>query len=446
MHKGAEFIEDGSLQGSDELVDTEVGEAKVAANHNSMTWYDFLEDSLASWAEQAQGYRLMHEKAYSHYNKISFNLTIPAIVLSTLTGVANFGQESLAPYLGSDAPLYIGVLSIIAAILSTIAKYVRADEKSETHRNAMVAWDKLYRTVVTELTQPRESRTEPQEFLISYREERHRLSEQSPTIPYKIREWFKQEFKEDFQRGNISPPNILSIGNVEVYRQAPQPHTQSKFPSTPRNSMTMDNSTTSSDPIFKPNKFSFTPKRSASPGGFKNFGIQSAMPKSQVSNLMQFFDGQARHEFESRTKAAHDELESRAHEAHAQLEHRAKAAQQTLMVRAQEAESTLRAKTRQVEDEMRAKAQQTEAELEAKAHETEESLRAKAHETEESLKAKAHETEESLRAKAQQVQASAEMLERQMLEKAETLFRNAGRVAEDLSDLAHGDDEYRDAV
>ncbi len=203
----------------------------------AMEWYNFLEDSLASWAEQAQGYRLMHEKSYSHYNKISFNLTIPAIILSTLTGVANFGQESLSPYLGSDAPLYIGVLSIAAAILSTIAKYVRADEKAETHRSAMIAWDKLYRTIVTELTQPRDARTDPQEFLLTYREERHRLSEQSPTIPYKIRSWFKDTYKADFAKGDISPPNILRIANVEVYREGTRRTTTPRnSPTTPRNS------------------------------------------------------------------------------------------------------------------------------------------------------------------------------------------------------------------
>lgn len=191
-----------------------------------MEWYDFLEDSCASWAEQAQGYRLMHEKAFLHYSKISFNLTIPAIILSTLTGVANFGQGSLSPVFGSNVSLYIGVLSIAAAMLSTVAKYIRADEKAETHRNAMIMWDKLYRTIVTELTQPRAHRSDAQEFLISYREERHRLSEQSPTIPYKIRAWFKQHYKADYDTGLISPPNILHISNVEPYKG--QRHTKDR--------------------------------------------------------------------------------------------------------------------------------------------------------------------------------------------------------------------------
>jgi hypothetical protein len=196
----------------------ESDEARISSSGQLMGWYDFLEDSLASWAEQAQGYRLMHEKAFSHYSKISFNLTIPAIILSTLTGVANFGQESLAPYLGNDTPLYIGVLSIAAAMLSTIAKYVRADEKAETHRNAMINWDKLYRTIVTELTQPRKARIAAQEFLLSYREERHRLTEQAPIIPYKIRKWFKEEYKEDYANTNISKPNILSLVDVQIFR------------------------------------------------------------------------------------------------------------------------------------------------------------------------------------------------------------------------------------
>jgi hypothetical protein len=260
-----------------------------------MSWYSFLEDSLASWAEQAQGYRLMHEKAYSHYNKISFKLTIPAIILSTLTGVANFGQESLAPYLGPSAPLYIGALSIGAAILSTIAKYVRADEKAETHRNAMINWDKLYRTIATELTQPRRFRTHAQDFLTAYREERHRLSEQSPTIPYQIRNWFSQEFKADYDTGVISKPNILSINNVEVYRHGTghskhthmPPPPPPPPPPTPTRVSKLSNTGHSKEGTPQPTRQSPTlmNSRNASPP-FGNFLSSSRRSPSQGHNVV----------------------------------------------------------------------------------------------------------------------------------------------------------------
>lgn len=180
-------------------------------------WYGFLEDMLARSAEEAQGYRIMHEKAYKHYHKISTRLTIPAIILSTLTGVANFGQSSLEPYLGSNAPLFIGAVSIVAAVFSTIAKYLRADEKSELNRSAMIQWDKLHRMLVTVLSQPRGKRVEAQEFLLQYREERNRLSEQMPVIPYKIRGWFMQNYGQQYST-TIQRPGILSIADVPVYR------------------------------------------------------------------------------------------------------------------------------------------------------------------------------------------------------------------------------------
>jgi hypothetical protein len=180
-------------------------------------WYGFLEDMLARSAEEAQGYRIMHEKAYKHYHKISTRLTIPAIILSTLTGVANFGQSSLEPYLGTNAPLFIGAVSIVAAVFSTIAKYLRADEKSELNRSAMIQWDKLHRMLVTVLSQPRGKRVEAQEFLLQYREERNRLSEQMPVIPYKIRSWFMHHYGQQYS-ATIQRPGILSIADVPVYR------------------------------------------------------------------------------------------------------------------------------------------------------------------------------------------------------------------------------------
>ena len=181
-------------------------------------WYTFLEDALAGSAEEAQGYRIMHEKAHKHYGVISTRLTIPAIILSTLTGVANFGQGSLETYLGPNAPLFIGVLSIIAAVLNTIAKYVRADEKSETHRSAMVQWDKIHRLITTTLSQPRDRRAEAQRFLHAYRDERNRLTEQSPVIPYKVRAWFLSHYGDDYRSGTIQKPGILALIDVDVYR------------------------------------------------------------------------------------------------------------------------------------------------------------------------------------------------------------------------------------
>jgi hypothetical protein len=197
---------------ADHVADTD-SEAEVAAG-----WYAFLEDTLASSAEEAQGYRIMHEKAHKHYSKISSRLTIPAIILSTLTGVANFGQQSLEVYLGANAPLFIGVLSILAAILSTIAKYLRADEKSEMHRSAMVNWDKMLRMLVTVLAQPRGRRVDAQEFLLQYREERNRLAEQVPVIPYKIRQWFTTTYATDYSTGRLRKPGILALFDVPVYR------------------------------------------------------------------------------------------------------------------------------------------------------------------------------------------------------------------------------------
>ena len=205
------------MQGHEEPAQGHQGQ-QCAEEDFDAGWYTFLEDTLASAAEEAQGYRIMHEKSHKHYSKISSRLTIPAIILSTLTGVANFGQQSLETYVGKNAPLYIGAISIIAAIFATVAKYLRADEKSELHRSSMVQWDKLLRMLTTVLTQPRSRRIDAQEFLLQYREERNRLSEQVPVIPYKIRVWFLQHYGADYTNTNIRKPGILALSDVTVYR------------------------------------------------------------------------------------------------------------------------------------------------------------------------------------------------------------------------------------
>ena len=55
-------------------------------------WYAQQEDILKSWSEQASCYRWMHEHAYQDYNKKNMRFAIPVIIISTITGTANFAR------------------------------------------------------------------------------------------------------------------------------------------------------------------------------------------------------------------------------------------------------------------------------------------------------------------------------------------------------------------
>ena len=57
-------------------------------------WTPEQEELLAEWAEKASGYRWLHSRSEKLYRKRNYIFTIPVIILSTLTGTANFAMDS----------------------------------------------------------------------------------------------------------------------------------------------------------------------------------------------------------------------------------------------------------------------------------------------------------------------------------------------------------------
>ena len=155
------------------------------------------EKLLAKWADKAACYRWLHDAAEKKYSRRNMWVTIPVIVLSTLTGTANFGLGSTVPAaLQTIAQLTIGGVSVLTGIISTVANFLRYAQKMESHRGASISWGKLYRKISVELSLGRPQREACMDFILVCRSELDRLTEQSPSIPEKILKSFRAEFTD----------------------------------------------------------------------------------------------------------------------------------------------------------------------------------------------------------------------------------------------------------
>ena len=56
-------------------------------------WTSDHELILVEWADKAMCYRWLHGKSHQHFSKANTWFTIPVIIMSTLTGTANFAQD-----------------------------------------------------------------------------------------------------------------------------------------------------------------------------------------------------------------------------------------------------------------------------------------------------------------------------------------------------------------
>tara|TARA_B100001093_G_scaffold436255_1_gene434569 strand:+ start:145 stop:1056 length:912 start_codon:yes stop_codon:yes gene_type:complete len=177
-------------------------------------WHKQQEVVLKKWAETASSYRYLHDRSFQKYTSQNMWFAIPVIILSTITGTANFAQASFPDSAKDIAPAIIGTLNLTAGLITTIAQFLRVSELLEGHRVASVAYGKFSRNITVELSLPVEERTRGgTEFLNNCRSELDKLIEQSPNIPINILKKFEKKFKDkEFMR-----PDILEISAVEIY-------------------------------------------------------------------------------------------------------------------------------------------------------------------------------------------------------------------------------------
>ena len=180
-------------------------------------WHTQHEKILKSWGETSSCYRYLHFKSYLKYKALNMRFSMPIIVISTVTGTANFAQETFPEAWADFVPLGIGGLNLFAAILATVAQFLKISELMEAHRVSSISYGKLARDIKLELALPIADRRHSGDSMVSTcATEYDRLIEQSPPPPGEIIEQFDKTFKKtnDFEK-----PEISQIKAIEAFDQ-----------------------------------------------------------------------------------------------------------------------------------------------------------------------------------------------------------------------------------
>ena len=159
-----------------------------------VVWTKDHEKILIDWGDKAMCYRWLHAKSHSTYSKTNAYYTIPVIIMSTLTGTANFAQDRVPENMRGYYSMGIGFINILAGIITTIQQFLKISELNEAHRVSSISWDKFYRKIRVELSKPPQERQSVYDFLKSCTEEFDRLMETSPTIEKPIIDLFDKTF------------------------------------------------------------------------------------------------------------------------------------------------------------------------------------------------------------------------------------------------------------
>jgi hypothetical protein len=188
---------------------------KKVRSKTKFAWSPQQEQILKTWGEASACYRYMHNHAFLIYKKQNMQFSLPVIVLSTITGTANFAQSSLPTSIRGAAPAVIGGLNLVAGIIATIMQFLKISEMMEGNRVASLQYGKLSRTIRLELTLPIEERScDGSTMIDTCRAEYDKLIEQSPPIPYFVIQAFEKQFPDD---NGIFKPEIMHIQPIDMF-------------------------------------------------------------------------------------------------------------------------------------------------------------------------------------------------------------------------------------
>lgn len=190
----------------------------------SKVWHPQQEVVLKTWGEASACYRYMHHKTFKRLKRSSLWFSLPIIVISTLTGTANFAHDSVPLSIKLYAPLIIGAFNIFGGLLSTVQQFLKVNEMMESHRVSAMGFSKLSRHIRLELSLPIKDRARHGIEMINLCQvEYDRLLEQSQPIPSAVVAEFNKEFPvSNTASSNITlwRPDIITIHPIVPYSEA----------------------------------------------------------------------------------------------------------------------------------------------------------------------------------------------------------------------------------
>jgi len=190
---------------------TLVEKPTASSSKRKTEWTPDHETILVEWADKAMCYRWLHTRANAMYNTLNAFYTVPVIIISTLTGTANFAQDRVPSNYQGLFVMIVGAFNILAGIISTIQQFLKITQLNESHRVSSIAWDKFYRNIKIELAKHPNERMSAVQMIKMSKEEYDRLMETSPNIPAEIVAMFKTSFQNSDNYDDIIKPEICDV-------------------------------------------------------------------------------------------------------------------------------------------------------------------------------------------------------------------------------------------
>ena len=122
----------------------------------------------------------------------NYQLGGPVILLSAITSSAIFASLAESP--SRWATVLVGLVSLLAGVLSALQTFLRFSERAEKHRNTAAQFAALLKELEEEKAFLNENPDQARAWCTHFRERWDKLSRNSPTVPERL--WEKHRIAE----------------------------------------------------------------------------------------------------------------------------------------------------------------------------------------------------------------------------------------------------------
>ena len=181
-----------------------------------MAWDASVERLLQKYCDEAQTREALHRASYYSYKKLTTCFNLPVIVLSCLSGSFQFlskGYPDIEQYIVTGT----ASLSILTAIISAVASYLKLGESTNKHEQSANAWLLFHNEVKHQLSLRRDKRLAADEFLLDCKTQYDRLFELSPICSSSHIKESKKKSAANATDEFVIPTYLNGFRHSEVY-------------------------------------------------------------------------------------------------------------------------------------------------------------------------------------------------------------------------------------
>jgi hypothetical protein len=220
LHSPNLLIENQKIKQREQKLNLVTREKQIAKEiiEENNGWNNELEVIVANIGEKAAGFKWMHRRAASYYNKLFQWLGIISILIQAGAGTGAVTQISTCPGPNTSnwVIILVGILMYITAVVTSIQQFKNWSSRSENHKQAHSNYGALEHNIRIMLGIYRRDRQVGKDYAEWISKEFDDLTASTPQIPGPIQKKYNQLVESMYHDGGGKLANDNFIEKIQI--------------------------------------------------------------------------------------------------------------------------------------------------------------------------------------------------------------------------------------